>query len=156
MNEEMQMYANEIYIEVDEQNRITKIFSSVFEEPKETSILLDKGHGDRFVHAHLYFEKPIFDQSYNYKYEDGEVIERTEEEKQGDITPYEPQPTELEVAQAKIKELEQELLNTNTYLTEVEIAGLSNEARATALEEELKATNQYLTDLELLVFENIM
>lgn len=119
---------SKIYIEVDDKSRIVKVFSSVFEEPTETSILLEEGHGDRFAHAHLYFEKPIYDMGYTYKYVDGEVIERTEEEIQGDITPVESQPTELEVAQAKIKELEEELL----------------------------MTNQYLTDLELLVYENIL
>lgn len=146
----------EIYVEVDEKNRIVKIFSDLFEQPTDKSIFIEAGQGDRFAHAHLYLEKSIYDDGYNYKYEDGEIVERTEEEKQSDITPVEPQPTELEIAQAKITELEEELLSTNTYLTEVEIAGLNNEAKAKALEEELKSTNQYLTDLELLVFENII
>lgn len=146
----------EIYVEVDEKNRIVKIFSDLFEQPTDKSIFIEAGQGDRFTHAHLYLEKPIYDTAYNYKYEDGEVVERTEEEKQEDITHVEPQPTELEIAQAKIAELEEELLSTNTYLTEVEIAGLNNEAKANALEEELKSTNQYLTELELLVFENII
>lgn len=122
------MGKNKIYIEIDTENRVIKSFSSVFETPTENSIFLEDGYGDKFAHAHLYFKKPIWDEAYNYKYVDGELIERSEEEKQGDITPYESQPTEMEIAQSKIVELEKEL----------------------------KMTNQYLTELELLVFENII
>lgn len=145
-----------IYIEVDNKERVTKIFSDLFEEPTDTAIFVEAGEGDRFTHAHLYLEKSIYDgMSFNYKYVDGEIVERTEEEKESDIVIVEPEPTPLELMEQRVEELEAELLATNLYMTEVEINSMGTEAKATALEEELQTTNQYLTDLELLVLENI-
>lgn len=117
-----------IYIEVDDKNRITKIFSDLFEAPSNESIFIEEGYGDKFVHAHLYLEKSVSDFAYNYKYVNGEILERTEEEKNEDIVVTEPTPTPIEIANSKIE----------------------------ALEEELLITNQYLTDLELLVYESIL
>ena len=117
-----------LFIEIDEQDRVVKIFSDVFEEPNDGSIFLAEGDGDEYAHAHLYLEKPVFDFAYNYKYVDGELIERTDEEKNGDTVEKEPQPSEIELAKEEIN----------------------------SLREELELTNQYLTDLELLVFENII
>lgn len=146
-----------IYIEIDEKNRVTKIFSDLFEQPVEKSIFIEAGEGDRFAHAHLYLEKTLYNGvSYNYKYVDGAILERTDEEKASDIVIVEPQPTPLELMEIRVQELEAELLTTNLYMTDVEIASMETEMKAQSLEQELLVTNQYLTDLELLVLENIL
>lgn len=145
-----------VYIEVDEKNRITKIFSDLFEQPSDKSIFIEAGQGDRFTHAHLYLEKSLCDgMSYTYKYENEEIVERTEEEKQSDIVIVEPEPDPLEKAEQRIAQLEEELMVTNQYMTDLELASLANEQKAQELDAELTKTNQYMTDLELLVLENL-
>lgn len=60
-----------VYIEIDENKYITKIFSDCFEMPNGKSILIDKGFGDKFAHAqNNYFELPLIDENgeYNYQY----------------------------------------------------------------------------------------
>lgn len=155
-NTELTLSLYGVYIEVDSKDRVVKIFSDLFETPADTSILVEKGCGDRFAHAHLYLDKSLNDGvSFNYKYTDGEIIERTEEEKQSDIVITPQEPTELEKAVAKIANLENELQITNVMLTDIELNSLAHEDEALLLKEDLQTTNQYLTDLELLVLENI-
>ena len=65
-----------VYIEIDKDNNIIKVFSNDFEQPKETSIEIDKGCGDKFRHAQSqYFDKPLMNENgtYNYTYENGKV-----------------------------------------------------------------------------------
>ena len=67
-----------VYVEVDKDNNIIKVFSSDFEDPTETSIKIDEGFGDKFRHAQSqYFEKPLMndDGTYNYKFENNKVID---------------------------------------------------------------------------------
>lgn len=66
-----------VYIEIDKDNNIIKVFSSDFEKPKTTSILIDSGLGDKFRHAQSqYFSMPLMNENgtYNYKYEYNRVI----------------------------------------------------------------------------------
>lgn len=70
-------YVTKVYIEIDKDNNIIKVFSSDFEKPQITSILIDSGLGDKFRHAQSqYFDKPLIneDATYNYKYENGRII----------------------------------------------------------------------------------
>lgn len=79
--EEIEMSPEEpirVYVEVNKDNNIVKVFSSDFEQPTEISIKIDKGFGDKFRHAqNQYFDKPLIsdDGSYNYLYIDGQIVE---------------------------------------------------------------------------------
>lgn len=51
-----------VYIEINKQNEIIKVFSDVFEQPSPSSIKIDEGFGDKYAHAQSqYFEKDIID-----------------------------------------------------------------------------------------------
>lgn len=68
-----------VYIETDMQNNVTKIFSSIFEQPTEKSIKIDDGYGDKYAHAqNLYLPKPLYNErgEFNYKYEGGRIYEQ--------------------------------------------------------------------------------
>lgn len=70
-----------VYIEIDKDNNIIKVFSSDFEKPQTTSILIDSGLGDKFRHAQSqYFDKPLMNENgeycYAYSVEGGVVYER--------------------------------------------------------------------------------
>lgn len=67
-----------VYIEIDNDNNIVKVFSSDFEKPTNTSIKIDEGFGDKFRHAQShYFDKPLMndDGSYNYAFIGGKIVE---------------------------------------------------------------------------------
>lgn len=67
-----------VYIEINENNEIIKIFSSDFEEPKKESLFIDEGIGDKYRHAQSqYFDKPLINEDghYNYKYVGKKIIE---------------------------------------------------------------------------------
>lgn len=83
----MEMPKVKVFIEIDEKSNIIKIFSNVFGEPTESSILIDEGFGDKYAHAHLYLDKPIFDINgiAQYKYIDNKIREKTQEEIQTEI-----------------------------------------------------------------------
>jgi hypothetical protein len=74
----LQEVPTEVFIEINENNEIIKIFSTDFEQPKQTSIKIDEGFGDRYRHAQSqYFEKPLVNEvgAYNYKYINKKVEE---------------------------------------------------------------------------------
>lgn len=84
-----------VYIKTDTENRIIAINSSAFLTDTTDWIQIDEGLGDKYHHAQgHYFAKGLIDENgcYNYKLIDGEVTERTEEEKQTEIIsrPYVP------------------------------------------------------------------
>lgn len=66
-----------VYIEIDSNGNVIKIFSSDFEKPQTTSILIDSGLGDKFRHAQSqYLDEPIINElgKYNYKYFSGQIL----------------------------------------------------------------------------------
>lgn len=76
--EEIKEEPVKVYIEINENNEIIKVFSSEFEEPKESSILIDSGFGDKYMHAqNNYLDKPLLNDEaeYNYKYIDNKIVE---------------------------------------------------------------------------------
>ena len=86
-----------VYVQTDEQGRITAINSSAFVS-MEWGTEIDSGFGDRFHHAQgNYFPKPIYTQHGipRYKLVDGKAEERTEEEIQVDISALPPPPPSL-------------------------------------------------------------
>ena len=84
----MDMYYNKHYIKVDSSGRIVDGFSDAFREPTEDSICINEKGGYQFRLFPGGEENPVlFDWNGMiplYKWEDGEVIKRTEEEIEAD------------------------------------------------------------------------
>ena len=82
-----------VYARVDENNKVIKVFSSCFEQPKDTDILLKTGSGDEFVHVGYY---NIYNDDSTHKYciDNGVMRECTEEELEEERASFpEPEPT---------------------------------------------------------------
>lgn len=93
-----------VYIKIDSENRITAVKSEIFISDTSDWVEIDNGDGVRFVHAQgNYLPKPITDENgvYRYKFENGAICERSEEEMAADMPIPEPEPpTNAELAQA--------------------------------------------------------
>lgn len=79
-----------VYIRVDDAGRVLVINSSAFVQDTEGWVQIDSGHGDRYHHAQgNYLPGPLVDERgvYRYKLEDGAIVERTQEEMDGDWAP---------------------------------------------------------------------
>lgn len=95
----MEMKPYIVYVKLDEANRITAVNSSAFLPDTDGWTEIDRGYGDRYHHAQgNYFDKLIMDGRgiYRYKLEDGQPVERTQEEMDADYVPPETQPTREE------------------------------------------------------------
>lgn len=72
-----------VYIRVNAAGKVTGINSDIFLKELEGWQEIDEGEGERYVHAQgNYLEKAIINEMgiFQYKYEDGKVVERTAEE----------------------------------------------------------------------------
>lgn len=106
--EPMDFY-NKHYITVDDQNRIVNGFSDAFRQPTETDICINEQGGYQFRLFPGGEENPPLHEWQHmiplYKYENGEIVKRTEEEIEADIaalpTP-EEQPTQLDMIEAQV------------------------------------------------------
>ena len=79
-----------VYITIDSENRVTAVNSEIFISDTSGWVEIDNGDGDRFIHANgNYLPKPITTEEgyYRYKYENGNVVERSEEEINSDAFP---------------------------------------------------------------------
>lgn len=100
-----------VYIKIDTANRITAVNSSAFLTDTTGWVCIDSGYGDKYRHAQgNYFDKPIYEDHGIpvFKFENGIVLERTQEEIDADIAALpvpDSQPTVAEL-QAKVVELE--------------------------------------------------
>lgn len=100
---------------------ITSINSEIFlsEEEVSTMIEIDKGKGDKYAHAQSqYLEKGLVDKygRYNYKYEEGKVVEVAEADK-----PTIEEPEQQATAQDKIEaQVMYTAMMTDTLLEEIE------------------------------------
>ena len=54
-----------VYARADENGKVTKIFSTCFEQPNDTDVVLKEGSGDEFVHVGYY---QIFNMDGTHKY----------------------------------------------------------------------------------------
>lgn len=100
-----------VYIQIDDASRIIAINSSAFLPSTEGWIEIDHGYGDRYHHAQgNYFPKPIYEERGIpiYKYVDGKVLERTQEEIDADYHEPVPQPSETDIALVELAALESE------------------------------------------------
>lgn len=106
--ESMNFYNNH-YITIDEQGRIINGFSDAFYQPSETDICINKQGGYQFRLFPGGEENPALYEWQHmiplYKYENGEVVKRTEEEIEADIAALpipEEQPTQLDMIEAQV------------------------------------------------------
>ncbi|XOQ44310.1 MAG: DUF5110 domain-containing protein [Clostridium sp.] len=90
-----------VYVKTNGNGYITAVNSDVFLSDVTGWTQIDEGTGDKYAHAQgNYFEKPLVDENgcYNYKLENGNPIETTDDEKQAQIdTRPASQPTEIDV-----------------------------------------------------------
>lgn len=105
-----------VYAQVDSNNIIKEINSSIFITDLIGWIQIDEGQGDKYAHAQgNYFpeDKPLMDLQfrYNYKLVDGKVTELTEEEKNNLFPASMPQPTKEELLQKQLLETQATLAN---------------------------------------------
>lgn len=84
-----------VYVQTDEQGRITAVNSSAFVST-DWGTEIDRGYGDKYHHAQgNYLDGPVYtmDGIPRYKLEEGEAVERTEEEIEADRAALpEPEP----------------------------------------------------------------
>lgn len=95
-----------VYVQTDEQGRITAVNSSAF-VPAEWGTEIDSGFGDKYHHAQgNYFSGGLYTQDGipRYKLADGKAQERTEEEIEADRALIPPPPPSLE---ERVESLEQ-------------------------------------------------
>ena len=100
-----------VYVRIDDTNRIVDINSNAFLTDISDWIEIDRGFGDKYHHAQgNYFPKPIYEERGIpvYKYVDGEVLERTQEEIDADYHEPVPQPSETDLALVELAALESE------------------------------------------------
>lgn len=71
---------HKIYARTDEQNRVIRFFSTVFEKPLGTDILVEEGNEEYHVHVQLKYSALTMSNQYKYKIVDGAIVERTQEE----------------------------------------------------------------------------
>lgn len=101
-----------VYIKIDNNSNITAVNSGIFISDLTSWIEIDEGNGDKYAHAQgNYFEKPLTDDNgiYRYKYLDGAVYEKNEEEIEAEISSLPKPPiTETELLKAQIQALSDE------------------------------------------------
>lgn len=82
-----------VYARVDSKGVVVDVNSDFFIKDFSGWIPLERGNGISFMHAqNNYLQKPLWDikGSANYKFIDGKIVERSEEEKRSDNTDYSP------------------------------------------------------------------
>ena len=101
-----------VYVQTDEKGRITAVNSSAFVSA-DWGTEIDSGFGDKYHHAQgNYFPQPIYteDGIPRYKLEDGQAVERTEEEIEADRAALpEPEPTAEDVTLDMLADHEERL-----------------------------------------------
>ena len=118
------MSKHNVFVRVDEQNRITKINSSAFLPDTTGWVQIDEGDGDRYAHAQgNYLPGPLMAERgrYRYKLVDGAVVERTPEELAVDALPT-PVPSDAE----RLDTLESLIVDTQYQLALAQL-GLEGE-----------------------------
>lgn len=89
---------NRIYARHDNEGVVYRIFSSVFETPKDTDILIEGGISEYHAHVHLKYQSMDANGCYNYKIVNGLLVQRSEAEKLAEIAQRPPAPkTEIEI-----------------------------------------------------------
>lgn len=95
MDEIMIAQPYRVFVRVDIAGRVAAINSCEFVPDADGWIEIDSGWGDRYHHAQgNYLPRPLVDERglYRYKLVYGKIVERTQEEIDGDYTPPTPAP----------------------------------------------------------------
>lgn len=105
-----------VYVQIDENNLLTQINSSIFISNLTGWIQIDEGTGDKYSHAQgNYLEKGLIDSEgkYNYKLVDGKPVELIDTEKESLFPTLAPEPTKEEL-------LEKHLLETQALVANLQ------------------------------------
>lgn len=100
-----------VFMKTDSKNRVTGINSEIFISDFSGWTEIDSGDGDKFAHAQgNYLPMPLIDENgcYRYKYENGEISERSAGEMAADMpgdVPMPPSNAELAAAIAELAEV---------------------------------------------------
>ena len=99
--------AYKVYARADENGKVTKIFSTCFEQPNDTDILLKDGSGDEFVHVG-YYQILNMDGTHKYCIDNESMRECTSEEIEAEKAtfPAPPQTTEERLNQLELEQNE--------------------------------------------------
>lgn len=105
-----------VYVDLDEHQSVVKVFSSYFEEPKETSILIDEGFGDKYKHCqNNYFLKSTYlNGKPRYFYDGSQCLERPLEELQILYPTPTSQPTQLDRIESLLSKKEEDIIDNYT------------------------------------------
>lgn len=99
-----------VYVRADETGRIVEVNSIAFMADTAGWTAIDEGYGDKYHHAQgNYFSKPLYDEQWcaNYKIENSIVLERTEEEKEIEMS---NRPKPLPTGEERLAALEEAML----------------------------------------------
>lgn len=113
-----------VYVKTDSNSVITEINSDVFLSDVEGYTMIDEGVGDRFAHAQgNYLEYGLMDDKgrYNYKLQEGNVVELTEAEKQELFHDPEPTPSDTEILGQMATDAEIERMELGQRMTDIEL-----------------------------------
>ena len=116
-------YNYEVYVKIDEQNRIIEINSNAFISDLTKWIKIDEGVGDKYHHAQgNYLPLPLVDDRliYRYKLAEGLPVERTQEEMDADYV--EPEIPEVQTYDEQIAELKAQIEAQQQQLNAYELA----------------------------------
>lgn len=96
-----------VYARVDENSKVTKIFSTCFEQPNDTDLLLKEGSGDEFVHV-CYYHIFNMDGTHKYCIDNSFMRECTTEEIEAEKAtfPVPPPTTEERLEQLELEQNE--------------------------------------------------
>ena len=105
-----------VYAQVDSNNVITNVNSSIFLTDDKGWVQIDEGTGDKYSHAQgNYFtidgKKPLMDEKfrYNYKLVDGKPVELTEDEKEKLFPAKAPELSEVDMLKNYVVDLQCQL-----------------------------------------------
>lgn len=105
----MEQLKNKYYIRLNENNKIIKTFSNIFEEPQQTDVLIGEGYGSQFratseilseglqEYSDVENGLPLYDLNGNLQliYENNLIRYTTDEEKQQELEAYQQTDTYL-------------------------------------------------------------
>ena len=113
-----------VYVKTDSNSVITEINSDIFLSLVEGYMLIDEGEGDRYAHAQgNYLENRLMDDRgrYNYKLQDGSVVELKEAEKEELFPSSNPLPSDIEILGQMATDAEIERMELGQRMTDIEL-----------------------------------
>ena len=113
-----------VYVKIDSKSVITEINSDIFLHTVGKYTLIDEGVGDKYAHAQgNYLEHGLMDDSgrYNYKLQDGSVVELKEAEKEELFPSSNPLPSDIEILGQMATDAEIERMELGQRMTDIEL-----------------------------------